>query len=74
MPYCAIINLFDGFLMFINRWLDLKGFIFCGLLFLVTTMVAESDTSIDPRNSSSKNYTTNLVIYGLVGSNLLNKD
>ena len=62
------------FLMLINRWLDLKGFIFCVLLLLLTSMVAVSDTSKDPRNSSSNNYTTNLVVYGLVGSNLLNKD
>jgi hypothetical protein len=60
--------------MFIARWLNLKDFVFFAALFVFSSMVAVSDTFDDITDSSSYGFTTDLVIYGLVGSNILNKD
>jgi hypothetical protein len=60
--------------MFIARWLNLKDFVFFAALFIFSSMVAFSDTSEDITDSSSYGFTTDLIIYGLIGSNILNKD
>jgi hypothetical protein len=52
----------------------LKDFIFFAALFVFSSMVAVSDTFDDITDSSSYGFTADLVIYGLVGSNILNKD
>lgn len=56
------------------RWLYLKEFILFSVLLIFSSMVAVSDTFENKTNSSSYGFTTDLVVYGLVGSNLLNKD
>ena len=50
----------------------LKDFIFFAFLFIFSSMVAFSDTSEDITDSSSYGFTTDLIIYGLVGSSILN--
>jgi hypothetical protein len=57
-----------------SRWLKLKELVLFAVLFLVSSMVAVSDSTQDVSNSSSYASTTDLLIYGLVGSNLLNND
>ncbi len=56
------------------RWLNLKEFILLAVLFLFSSTVAVSDSTQDVSNSSSYASTTNLLIYGLVGSNLLDSE
>lgn len=58
--------------MTIARWLNLKDLIFFAFLFIFSSMVAFSDTSEDITDSSS-GFTTDLIIYGLVGSSILNR-
>ena len=64
--------LFNGAPMTIARWLNLKDFIFFAFLFIFSSMVAFSDTSEDVTDSSYYGLTTDLIIYGLVGSSILN--
>jgi len=56
------------------RWLNLKEFIMLSVLFLFSSTVAVSDSTQVVSNSSSYASTTDLLIYGLVGSNLLNNE
>jgi len=56
------------------RWLNLKEFILLAVLFLFSSTVAVSDSTQNVHNSSSYASTTDLLIYGLVGSNLLNNE
>jgi hypothetical protein len=56
------------------RWLNLKEFILLVALFLFSSTVAVSDSTQDVSNSSSYSSTTDLLIYGLVGSNLLDSE
>jgi hypothetical protein len=56
------------------RWLNLKEFILLAVLFLFSSTVAVSDSTQDVSNASSYASTTNLLIYGLVGSNLLDSE
>ena len=56
--------------MSIARWLNLKDFIFFAIPFKFLSMLVTSDTSEDMVDSSFT-LTTDLVIYGLVGSSLL---
>jgi hypothetical protein len=56
------------------RWLNLKEFILLAVLFLFSSTVAVSDSTQDVSNSSSYSSTTDLLIYGLVGSNLLDSE
>jgi hypothetical protein len=65
--------LFNGAPMTIARWLNLKDFIFFAFLFIFSSMVAFSDTSEDIADSSYYGLTTDLIIYGLVGSSILNR-
>ena len=53
------------------RWLNLKEFILLAVLFLFSSTVAVSDSAQDLSDSSSYASTTDLLIYGLVGSSLL---
>jgi hypothetical protein len=53
------------------RCLNLKEFIILVVLFMFSSTVAISDATQDLSDSSSYVTTTNLLIYGLVGSNLL---
>jgi len=53
------------------RWLNLKELILLAVLFLFSSTVAVSDSTQDVSNSSSYASTTDLLIYGLIGSNLL---
>ena len=43
-------------------------------LFLFSSMVAISDTSEESSGSSSFTFSTDLIVYGLVGSNILSAD
>ena len=56
------------------RWLNLKEFILLSVLFLFSSTVVVSDSTQGVSNSSSYASTTDLLIYGLVGSNLLNNE
>ena len=60
------------------RLLNLKKFVILMGLFMLSSTVAISDTSSDTSEKfsgpSSSGFPTELVIYGLVGSNLLSKD
>jgi hypothetical protein len=58
----------------IARWLNLKEFILLAVLFLFSSTVAVSDSTQNFSNPSSYASTTDLLIYGLVGSNLLNNE
>lgn len=60
--------------MFFPRWLNFKKFILLLALFMFSSVLAVSDTSKGSSESSSYAITTDLLIYGLVGSNLLNND
>ena len=57
-----------------SRWLNLKEFIMLAVLCLFSSTVAVSDSTQDVSNPSSYTSTTDLLIYGLVGSNLLNNE
>jgi hypothetical protein len=57
-----------------SRWLNLKEFILLAVLFLFSSTVAVSDSTQNFSNSSSYASKTDLLIYGLVGSNLLNNE
>ncbi len=57
-----------------SRWLYLKEFVLLAVLFLFSSTVAVSDSTQNAPNSSSYASTTDLLIYGLVGSNLLNNE
>ena len=54
-----------------SRWLNLKEFILLVVLFLFSSTVAVSDSTQGVSNSSSYASTTDLLIYGLIGSNLI---
>ena len=54
-----------------TRWLNLKEFMLLAVLFLFSSTVAVSDSTQDVSNSYSYASTTDLLIYGLVGSNLI---
>lgn len=54
-----------------SRWLNLKEFILLVALFLFSSTVAVSDSTQDVSNSSSYSSTTDLLIYGLIGSSLI---
>lgn len=56
------------------RWLNLKEFFFLLVLLIFSSMVAVSDVSDDKAGTSSYASTTDLLVYGLVGSSLLSKD
>lgn len=56
------------------RWLNLKEFFFLLVLLIFSSMVAVSDVSDDKVGTSSYALTTDLLVYGLVGSSLLSKD
>lgn len=56
------------------RWLNLKEFFFLLVLLIFSSMVAVSDVSDDKAGASSYASTTDLLVYGLVGSSLLSKD
>jgi hypothetical protein len=53
------------------RWLNLKEFILLAVLLLFSSTVAVSDSTQDVSNSSSYSSTTDLLIYGLIGSSLI---
>jgi hypothetical protein len=57
-----------------TRWLNLKEFILLAVLFLFSSTVAVSDSTQDVSISSSYASTTDLLIYGLVGSSLLDRE
>ena len=57
-----------------SRWLYLKEFVLLAVLFLFSSTVAVSDSTQNVPHSSSYASTTDLLIYGLVGSNLLNNE
>ena len=54
-----------------SRWLYLKEFVLLAVLFLFSSTVAVSDSAQDLTDPSSYVSTTDLLIYGLVGSSLL---
>jgi hypothetical protein len=56
------------------RILNFKKFVILMGLFMLSSTVAISDTSEKFSGPSSSGFPTELVIYGLVGSNLLSKD
>ncbi|MFP6834068.1 MAG: hypothetical protein VB914_04190 [Porticoccaceae bacterium] len=56
------------------RWLNLKEFVLLAVLFLFSSTVAVSDSTQDLSDSSSYAFTTDLMIYGLVGSSLLARE
>jgi hypothetical protein len=53
------------------KWLNVNEFILLAVLFLFSSIVAVSDSAQDLTDSSSYASTTDLLIYGLVGSSLL---
>jgi hypothetical protein len=53
------------------KWLNVKEFLLLAVLFLFSSTVAVSDSAQDLSDSSSYASTTDLLIYGLVGSSLL---
>jgi hypothetical protein len=53
------------------KWLNVNEFILLAVLFLFSSTVAVSDSAQDLTDSSSYVSTTDLLIYGLVGSSLL---
>jgi hypothetical protein len=57
-----------------SRWLYLKEFVLLAVLFLFSSTVAVSDSAQNAPNSSFYASTTDLLIYGFVGSNLLNNE
>jgi phosphate starvation-inducible membrane PsiE len=57
-----------------TRWLNVKELFLLVILFLFSSTVAVSDSAQDLSDSSSYASTTDLLIYGLVGSNLLNDE
>jgi hypothetical protein len=57
-----------------TRWLNLKEFVLSAVLFLFSSTVAVSDSAQDLSDSSSYAFTTDLLIYGLVGSSLLARE
>lgn len=59
--------------MSIFRWLNLKEFFFLSVLLIFSSMLAVSDTADDTTGTSSYGLTTDHLIFGLVGSSLLNK-
>jgi hypothetical protein len=54
-----------------SKWLNVKEFLLLAVLFLFSSTVAVSDSAQDLSESSSFAFTTDLLIYGLVGSSLL---
>ncbi|MDA7794922.1 hypothetical protein N9I89_02360 [Porticoccaceae bacterium] len=54
-----------------SRWLNLKEFTILAVLFLFSSTVAVSDSTQGVSNSSSYASTTDLLIFGLIGSNLI---
>lgn len=56
------------------RWLNVKELFLLAVLFLFSSTVAVSDSAQDLSESSSYASTTDLLIYGFVGSNLLNDE
>jgi hypothetical protein len=57
-----------------SRWVNLKEFILLAVFFVFSSTVAISDSTQNLSNSSSYASTTDLLIYGLVGSNLINNE
>lgn len=57
-----------------SRWLNLKEFLLFTVLFLLLSMVAVSDSAQGLSDSSPYDSTTDLLIYGLVGSSLLARE
>jgi len=57
--------------MSFRRWLNFKKIALLMLLFLSSSMVAVSDQANDFADSSSYDSPIDILIYGLVGSNLL---
>lgn len=53
------------------EWLNLKEFLLLAVLFLFSSTVAVSNSAQDLSDSSSYASTTDLLVYGLVGSSLL---
>lgn len=53
------------------KWLNVKEFLLLAVLFLFSSTVAVSDSAQDLSDSTSYVSTTDLLIYGLVGSSLL---
>jgi hypothetical protein len=53
------------------KWLNVKEFLLLAVLFLFSSTVAVSDSALDLSDSTSYVSTTDLLIYGLVGSSLL---
>jgi len=75
-PEVGIIYSYDyiwAALMFF-RTLNFKKFVLLMGLFMLSSTVAVSDTSEEFSGSSSFGFPAELLIYGLVGSNLLSKD
>jgi hypothetical protein len=56
------------------KWLNVNEFILLAVLFLFSSIVAVSDSAQDLTDSSSYASTTDLLIYGLVGSSLLDSE
>jgi hypothetical protein len=54
-----------------TKWLNVKEFFLLAVLFLFSSTVAVSDSAQDLYDSSSYASTTDILIYGLVGSSLL---
>jgi hypothetical protein len=53
------------------KWLNVKEFLLLAVLFLFSSTVAVSDSAQDLSDSTSYVSTTDLLIYGLVGSSLI---
>ena len=60
--------------MVFARWLNLKEFILLAVLFLFSSTVAVSDSTQSVSSSSSYATTTDLLIYGIVGSSILGSE
>jgi hypothetical protein len=60
--------------MSFRRWLNFKKIALLMLLFLSSSMVAVSDQANDFSDSSSYDSPIDILIYGLVGSNLLRNE
>ena len=57
-----------------SRWLNLKEFMLIIVLSLFSSILAVSDSTQAVSDSSSYASTTNLLMYGLVGSSLLGSE
>lgn len=60
--------------MSFRRWLNFKKIVLLMLLLLSSSMVAVSDQANDFSDSSSYDSPIDILIYGLVGSNLLRNE